>query len=1204
MSIGKSTVSRPRLTSSFWHALLLGALLTHGAPWVWGDGTEMLGTPALTLATGTRTIGAGTGLFTQPGALTVDVPADATVKQVFLYWNGFDSSPTGTPGDSLLLNGSVAVTGDLIGGPTEFFPGGSSYTYRSDITALGLFTSGSNTLTIESAAFDQANNGASALIVIDEGDPDSLLQLRDGQDLAYINFPGVLSTTVPQVFSVAPLPQERTAELSLLAGSVDSPGVLRPNIVRVISGGVTTDFADVLQSVSGRQWDDVRIPLTIPAGADSLTVQILSEDCCATGNLPASLVWIGAGLTVFPLPGELSGVAFLDQDDDAARDAGEVGVDGLAIELRCAGSDGTLGTSDDFLAMTQTDSLGAYSFGGVPAGICELTLDSSSLPLGTEVGLCPVSVMVTVVQGGPSPAVDFCLRPDAPVGRIADRVWLPLPSSDGVVVLDPDGNVVGTLDVAGQEGPSAVAVGPAGVIWVLFRDTNAVARFTNVGDLVDVIPAGGDPRCIVVDSTGAAWISNLLQGTVTRISADGTVLLGPGGTRGGALATTGEPLALGVDVLDNLYVVTAQNLLEKRNAAGEVLAVVSVPEASAPTDLVVDRAGYIWLTLEALHQVERRASDLSLVETFSLPTGSLPRGLVVRGAAEAWVLGTGNGFVYRLLAGGAVADFFVGGTLSGITVDGRGQVWIGNETASAAVQLDPQGQVRQTIPLPGGPRFRGDASGVVQANVLAPGLDFDDDGFTNELEIDNTTNPFDELDEPTQQPDFVAPPESPNCAVQIDLVTVGWSLPPGSAYTSIEVRRNDAVVATLPGAAVEFQEPAPLVEGVYAYEVQGLTAQDSSPPALCTGVVGAGTVLGVVGLQVADLAVNIYDITTNRFAPPGEPVYYLTDPANGLVYGVDADFVVLIVIDSPLQGIAPTNGIAFNPDGNGGLGSLLLGGGPNGDPFQEATVIEVSLTGVPLGPRVILTIPGSTGGGGAPVFGNSIKGGLNTLSFKRNSETYLTSSTQNCELFSFRLPPPGGGGGPGAVAAEILSAASATHPLPGYALNGVYLPDYASFDEDGGRAWVTGPTADGGFELIEIHIANGMAEVIGDPVPLAGATHENSYGGFTLRSDSLSVVGLTTSSVYQLGSAFFARGDTDDSGLYDVGDAIRILSSLFEDFPFASCVDAYDFDDSGSIDIVDGVGLLAFMFGGGPAPVSPMLQQRAPDPTPDEIPCL
>ena len=86
------------------------------------DGSETLGTPVgLTLAEGSGFAVGGVGLSdTNAGSLAVVLPTNATIQQVLLYWHGASDA---FGGDADIQVGINPVTGTLIGGPTQIFPG-------------------------------------------------------------------------------------------------------------------------------------------------------------------------------------------------------------------------------------------------------------------------------------------------------------------------------------------------------------------------------------------------------------------------------------------------------------------------------------------------------------------------------------------------------------------------------------------------------------------------------------------------------------------------------------------------------------------------------------------------------------------------------------------------------------------------------------------------------------------------------------------------------------------------------------------------------------------------------------------------------------------------------------------------------------------------------------------------------------------------
>ncbi|MGQ0699833.1 MAG: choice-of-anchor P family protein [Panacagrimonas sp.] len=135
------------------------------------NGTEELGAPVgLTLQAGAETVAAGTGLVaTGSGVISVNLPLNATVKQVILYWEGRGplAAPEGLENQVSLVGDGFAgpVVGSLIGGP---IPGlnPSSRAYRLDISSLNVIKAGTNLLEVtRSSAVTQA---ASIIVVYDQ----------------------------------------------------------------------------------------------------------------------------------------------------------------------------------------------------------------------------------------------------------------------------------------------------------------------------------------------------------------------------------------------------------------------------------------------------------------------------------------------------------------------------------------------------------------------------------------------------------------------------------------------------------------------------------------------------------------------------------------------------------------------------------------------------------------------------------------------------------------------------------------------------------------------------------------------------------------------------------------------------------------------------------------------------------------------------
>lgn len=284
-------------TRAFSLVACLTALLT--AHSLFADGTEELGAPSIPIAAGTDVLMGGVGLLdSQPGTITLDVPAGVTVQQAILYWQGFAfTADEQGETDTILVNG-VPVDGARIGGPTYFFANAFSDVFRADITDLGLVTAGATaSIDVSGLDFEQDNNGAGLMVIVDDGTSTALIDVRDGSDAAFYDFDPTIDAVVPQLYTFEPSDQDRTAQLSMFIASVSNE---RPNVIRVWVDGVLSEtLVDALGDTAGDEFDVVVQDVFIPAGATNLEVQLFSEDAGTgpyAGNRPASMVWVTSAL--------------------------------------------------------------------------------------------------------------------------------------------------------------------------------------------------------------------------------------------------------------------------------------------------------------------------------------------------------------------------------------------------------------------------------------------------------------------------------------------------------------------------------------------------------------------------------------------------------------------------------------------------------------------------------------------------------------------------------------------------------------------------------------------------------------------------------------------------------------------------------------------------------------------------------------------
>jgi hypothetical protein len=386
------------LTGRIRKGLVFGAALlwaAGGSTVALADGTEFLAAPpGIPSGPGTGVSVGGVGLDNGAATMNVTVPAGASVVQTLVYWSGEYRT---SDDDSLTIDG-VPVTGTLIGGPTNFFSDVLFTTYRADVTGVVAVVPGLNSYLVDDLNYDVANSGVGMVVIFDEGTAPSEIEIRDGQDLAFVNFANPLDSTVKQTYSFAPSSLDRDAIVSMLFGSVG--GADRPSALEFTVGGVTTTRVNALGSFEGDFWDVFFQTVTIPAGATSLDVQAFSRSD-GTSNLPASFNWIAAALSV---PGP--------EADVACRMTG--------------GGANENGSWDGLLAKARDSERNFYTFGGQhgaptanqpqpygewthvqhkgPAGQFTFHAGTSSAPPGTEVDRVSCSDPGFCRQARPAPA--------------------------------------------------------------------------------------------------------------------------------------------------------------------------------------------------------------------------------------------------------------------------------------------------------------------------------------------------------------------------------------------------------------------------------------------------------------------------------------------------------------------------------------------------------------------------------------------------------------------------------------------------------------------------------------------------------------------------------------------------------------------------------------------------------------------------------
>lgn len=264
--------------------------------------------------------------------------------------------------------------------------------------------------------------------------------------------------------------------------------------------------------------------------------------------------------------------------------------------------------------------------------------------------------------------------------------------------------------------PFGVAVDSAGNVYVADTNNNAIRKITAAGVVTTLAGGSGmgstdgsgsaakfsEPHGLVVDSAGNIYVSDYMNNTVRKVTAEGvvTTLAGSAGASGftngqGTAARFASPQGIGIDSSGNLYLAESLNRsIRKITPSGLVTTFYDGSNGSfgSPRGVAVDASGNVFVADYSANVIRMitAAGVLSLVAGTSPTPGSTdgastaalfnaPSAVAVDSANNLYVADTSNNTIRKITSGGTVT------TLAGLA----GRSSSVNGTGSAARFEDP-----------------------------------------------------------------------------------------------------------------------------------------------------------------------------------------------------------------------------------------------------------------------------------------------------------------------------------------------------------------------------------------------------------------------------------------------------------------------------------------------------------------------------------
>ena len=430
--------------------------------------------------------------------------------------------------------------------------------------------------------------------------------------------------------------------------------------------------------------------------------------------------------------------------------------------------------------------------------------------LALAAGLVRGQGIITTIAGADW-VFPFTPRPglDAPIGRIAavglDRagnLYLADPDNDRVFRLAPDGSltIVAGNGTPGYNGdniparaaslnnPKGVAVDAEGNLYIADTNSNRVRKVTPAGIISTAAGTGegtfsGDggpaneaalyqPHGVAVDSEGALYIGDVLNGRVRKVNRNGTIqtVAGtgvPGNTGDGGPATAaqiGAAFGLAVDRAGNLYIADERaGLVRKVTAAGIISTVAGNGGFAPPVDQVpatqtslntpgiaLDDAGRLYISDGGNHRVRVVGADGTITTIAGTTAGysgdgaaaasaqlNRPLALAVDSAGNLLIADSnntrirrvdGNGRIttlagngmYRFGGDGGVSSSAILNEPAGLAIDRAGNLYIADQLNHRVRRINANGGTITTVAGSGIRGFSGDGGPATSARLNEP----------------------------------------------------------------------------------------------------------------------------------------------------------------------------------------------------------------------------------------------------------------------------------------------------------------------------------------------------------------------------------------------------------------------------------------------------------------------------------------------------
>ena len=208
------------------------------------------------------------------------------------------------------------------------------------------------------------------------------------------------------------------------------------------------------------------------------------------------------------------------------------------------------------------------------------------------------------------------------------------------------------------------------------------------------LPSGSGPTNLTFDKFGNCYVANMNSNTVSKITANGTVI-----SAWATLANNSGPITLITDTIGNVYTCNFYGSISKITPSGIVTQSWAVlPNNPSAQAITIDHLGNVFVANYSHNSISKVTPNGIVTQVWaSFPANTNPLGLVADKFNNIYTANSNNGNIIKITPAGTISTFasLGSGNPYAMTIDTANNIYVANINGNTVSKITSTGAVTQ-----------------------------------------------------------------------------------------------------------------------------------------------------------------------------------------------------------------------------------------------------------------------------------------------------------------------------------------------------------------------------------------------------------------------------------------------------------------------------------------------------------------------------